>query len=123
MSSITTTEATAPALQELTSFESGSIVRIKGQPGLFLRQNRELRPIPEDLAFALGSLFGLFDAFDGGRDTDGTRLLFTRRILLEGVFGAGWTRYAKARLSIRPGAKSPVRIVGLPGRKQRRRAS
>jgi hypothetical protein len=85
------------------------------EQGFFLSFDGTKRiPVSADLVFALGSMFGCFDAFDGGRDIDGTRLMFTRRALLEECFGSEWVRYVRARVEQSETLGVPLRVRGLP---------
>jgi hypothetical protein len=90
---------------------------VSSPQGYFLTWDANERiQVSADLAFALGELFGMFEAVDGGYDIDGTRLLFTRKMRLEEVYGEQWQRYARARLEFDAAHGVPLRICGLPRR-------
>lgn len=98
-----------------TPIEGRFAVKVQGgRYVLCFAERDEGIAVSSDFVFALGSILGLFEPMDCGRDTDGTRLMFTRATLLEETFGPDWGRYARAvtRVDAREGV--PVMVTGLP---------
>lgn len=77
-------------------------------------RSREPVPVSSDFVFALGSVLGFFEPFDGGRGVDGTRIVYTRAALLKEAFGPDWERYAHAMVRCDARLGSPLVVDGLP---------